>query len=130
MIIMISIMISISTFIIMIITCLLCIILCVLVCLLLRPVSITKFPLSRFSPGAGLLRNPFVYTINAEIFQGLGPKRRESSNGDRAYYGHYDYADYGYCDYTCKLMVLWYAIIKVTLTRIMVTLMVLWYYHY
>ena len=25
----------------------------------LHPVSITRFPLSRFSPGAGLLRNPF-----------------------------------------------------------------------
>ena len=31
----------------------------------LHPVSITRFPLSRLSPGAGLLRNPFVYTINA-----------------------------------------------------------------
>ena len=35
------------------------------------PVSTTRFPLTRFSPGAGLLRNPFVYTINAKIFQGL-----------------------------------------------------------
>ena len=26
---------------------------------MLHPVSITRFPLSRFSPGAGLLRNPF-----------------------------------------------------------------------
>ena len=51
----------------------------------LHPVSITRFPLTRFSPGAGLLRNPFVYTINAKIFQGLGPKRRESCNGDRVY---------------------------------------------
>ena len=42
-----------------------------------HPVSITRFPLRRFSPGAGLLRNPFVHS------QGLGPKRRESSNGDR-----------------------------------------------
>ena len=25
----------------------------------IHPVSITRFPLSRFSPGAGLLRNPF-----------------------------------------------------------------------
>ena len=32
-----------------------------------------------------MLRNPFVYTINAEIFQGLGPKRRESCNGDQVY---------------------------------------------
>ena len=49
----------------------------------LHPVSITRFPLSRFSPRAGLLRNPFVCTINAKTFQGLGPKRRESCNGDR-----------------------------------------------
>ena len=27
---------------------------------MLHPVSITRFPLTRFSPGAGLLRNPFV----------------------------------------------------------------------
>ena len=47
----------------------------------IHPVSITRFPLTRFSPGAGLLRNLF-YTINAKIFQGLGPKRRESCNGD------------------------------------------------
>ena len=26
---------------------------------------------------------PFVYTINAKIFQGLGPKRRESCDGDQ-----------------------------------------------
>ena len=26
-----------------------------------HPVSITRFPLRRFSPGAGLLRNPFVH---------------------------------------------------------------------
>ena len=29
-------------------------------CSELHPVSITRFPLRRFSPGAGLLRNPFV----------------------------------------------------------------------
>ena len=49
----------------------------------IHPVSITRFPLSRFSQGAGLHRNPFLYTINAKTFQGLGPKRRESCNGDR-----------------------------------------------
>ena len=27
----------------------------------IHPVSITRFPLIIFSPGAGLLRNPFVY---------------------------------------------------------------------
>ena len=51
----------------------------------LHPVSITRFPLRRFSPGAGLLRNPFVHSKWLKIFQGLGPKRRESSNGDRVY---------------------------------------------
>ena len=57
-----------------------------------HPVSITRFPLSRFSPGAGLLRNPFFYTIHAKIFQGLGPKRRESCNGDRVYEARDTYA--------------------------------------
>ena len=32
----------------------------VVIILAIHPVSITRFPLSRFSPGAGLLRNPFV----------------------------------------------------------------------
>ena len=51
---------------------------------MLHPVSIARFPLARFSPGAGLLRYVFfVYTISAKTFQGLGPKRRESSKGDR-----------------------------------------------
>ena len=54
-------------------------------CICIHPVSITRFPLSRLSPGARVLRNPFVYTINAKTFQGLGPKRRESCNGDRVY---------------------------------------------
>ena len=53
--------------------------------IIIHPVSKTRFPLSKFSPGAGLLRNPFAYTINAKTFQGLGPKRRESCNGDRVY---------------------------------------------
>ena len=48
-----------------------------------HPVSITRFPLRRLSPGAGLLRNPFVHRWWRNFFQGLGPKRRESSNGDR-----------------------------------------------
>ena len=29
--------------------------------LAIHPVSITRFPLTRFSPGAGLLRNPFCH---------------------------------------------------------------------
>ena len=49
----------------------------------LHPVSITRLPLRRFSPGAGLLRNPFVHRYWLKIFQGLGPKRQESSNGDQ-----------------------------------------------
>ena len=32
-----------------------------IVLLCVHPVSITRFPLRRFSPGAGLLRNPCVY---------------------------------------------------------------------
>ena len=51
----------------------------------LHPVSITRFPPRRFSPGAGLLRNPFVHRPWRKIFQGLGPKRQEPSNGDRVY---------------------------------------------
>ena len=30
-------------------------------CHVLHPVSITRFPLTRFSPGSGLLRNPFFH---------------------------------------------------------------------
>ena len=50
-----------------------------------HPVSITRFPLRRLSPGAGLLRFVLVSLVVAKIFQGLGPKRRESSKGDRLY---------------------------------------------
>ena len=53
--------------------------------LFVHPVSIARFPLRRFSPGAGLLRYVFSL-VAAKIFQGLGPKRRESSNGDRVYF--------------------------------------------
>ena len=49
---------------------------------IVHPVSITRFPLRRFSPGAGLLRCLFSL-VAAKIFQGLGPTRRESCNGDR-----------------------------------------------
>ena len=35
--------------------------------MVLHPVSITRFPLRRFSPGAGLLRNPF-FTLSTLIF--------------------------------------------------------------
>ena len=50
----------------------------------LHPVSITRFPLTRLSPGSGLLHS-FFYTINAKIFQSLGLKRRKSCDGDRVY---------------------------------------------
>ena len=38
-----------------------------------HPVSITRFPLRRFSPGAGLLRNPFVHRW--QDFPGAGSKK-------------------------------------------------------
>ena len=59
-----------------------------------HPVSITRFPLTRFSPGAGLLR--YVFSLVAvKTFQGLGPKRRESCNGDRVY--RYPFEPYPLC---------------------------------
>ena len=36
----------------------------------LHPVSITRFPLSRFSPGAGLLRNPFFTLSTLRLSRG------------------------------------------------------------
>ena len=50
----------------------------------IHPVSITRFPLRRFSPGLGCSDMSFSL-VAAKIFQGLGPKRRESPNGDRVY---------------------------------------------
>ena len=32
-----------------------------------------------------IAQEPIFYTVNAKIFQGLGPKRRESCDGDRVY---------------------------------------------
>ena len=55
--------------------------------------SITRFPLGRFSPGAGLLRYAFCSLVAAKTFQGLGPKRRESSNGDWVYVYIYIYIE-------------------------------------
>ena len=74
--------------------------------ILVHPVSITRFPLRRPSPGAGLLRNIFVHRYWHKIFQGLGPKRRESSNGDRVYII--------LCDVTC---IVYY---NITLCHVMV----------
>ena len=36
----------------------------------IHPVSMTRFPLSRFSPGAGLLRNPFVHRWRLRLSRG------------------------------------------------------------
>ena len=36
----------------------------------IHPVSITRFPLTRFSPGAGLLRNPFVTLATLRFSRG------------------------------------------------------------
>ena len=36
----------------------------------IHPVSITRFPLSRFSPGAGLLRNPLVHRWRLRFSRG------------------------------------------------------------
>ena len=43
-----------------------------------------KIPaLKIFARGWVAQESIFFYTINAKTFQGLGPKRRESCNGDR-----------------------------------------------
>ena len=39
----------------------------VILMILIHPVSITRFPLRRFSPGAGLLRNP-LFTLSTLRF--------------------------------------------------------------
>ena len=39
-----------------------------------HPVSITRFPLRRFSPGAGLLRNPF-FISSGQDFPGAGSEK-------------------------------------------------------
>ena len=49
----------------------------------IHPVSITRS--QDFRQGLGCSGIHFFYTINAKTFQGLGPKRRESCNGDRVY---------------------------------------------
>ena len=38
--------------------------------MILHPVSITRFPLTRFSPGAGLLRNPFFHRQRLRFSRG------------------------------------------------------------
>ena len=50
-----------------------------------HPVSITRFPLSRFSPGAGLLGNPFVHRRRLRFSRGWVRKDGNLVNGDRVY---------------------------------------------
>ena len=44
-----------------------------------------KIPAHKIFARVWVAQEPIVYIINAKIFQGLGPKRRESCNGDRVY---------------------------------------------
>ena len=44
-----------------------------------------KIPALKIFARGWVAQEPICYTINAKIFQGLGPKRRESCNGDRVY---------------------------------------------
>ena len=44
-----------------------------------------KIPAYKIFARGWVAQTCLVYTINAKLFQGLGPKRRESSNGDRVY---------------------------------------------
>ena len=51
---------------------------------LLHPVSITRFPHKIFAR-VWVAQEPICYIINAKTFQGLGPKRQKSCDGDRVY---------------------------------------------
>ena len=42
-----------------------------------------KIPALKIFTRGWVAQEPICYTINAKIFQGLGPKRRQSCNGDR-----------------------------------------------
>ena len=44
-----------------------------------------KIPAHKIFARGWVAQEPIFYTINAKMFQGLGPKRRESCNGDRVY---------------------------------------------
>ena len=44
-----------------------------------------KIPAYNIFARGWVAQESIFYTINAKIFQGLGPKRRESCNGDRVY---------------------------------------------
>ena len=45
-----------------------------------------KIPALKIFARGWVAQESIFYTINTKIFPGLGPKRRESSNGDRVYY--------------------------------------------
>ena len=42
-----------------------------------------KIPALKIFARGWVAQEPICYSINAKTFQGLGPKRRESCNGDR-----------------------------------------------
>ena len=44
-----------------------------------------KIPALKIFARGWVAQESICYTINAKIFQGLGPKRQESCNGDRVY---------------------------------------------
>ena len=44
-----------------------------------------KIPAHKTFARVWVAQEPIFYTINAKIFQGLGPKRRESCDGDWVY---------------------------------------------
>ena len=45
-------------------------------------------------------QEPIFYTINAKTYQGLGPKRRESCDGDRVYLHKIEYSTANVSTYT------------------------------
>ena len=52
-----------------------------------------KIPALKIFARGWVAQEPIFYTINAEIFQGLGPKRRESCHGDLVYENKQDEAN-------------------------------------
>ena len=46
-----------------------------------------KIPAHKIFARVWVAQESIFYTINAKIFQGLGPKRQESCHGDRVYAG-------------------------------------------
>ena len=59
-------------------------------CILSREIGRTpglhhKIPALKIFARGWVAQEPVFYTTKAKIFQGLGPKRRESCDGDRVY---------------------------------------------